>query len=221
MTDIIKSKFLSDLPGVAHGFGVGACEIDDMVGDGLRIFDTNQVHGCRVVRLRREDQSKKIEADAFITNEPGIVCHVRTADCVPILIADTKRRAVAAVHAGWRGTALGVAAEALREMDRAYGTDPADCVAAIGPCICGPCYEVGREVIEALQALAIGDVWRVDERHVDLGAANLALLKNAGVKEIEALENCTACEPRFASWRRDGSKHRQINYILIGTVPQL
>ncbi|MBN1282817.1 MAG: laccase domain-containing protein, partial [Proteobacteria bacterium] len=137
---------MAALSGVEHGFGVGPCEIGDMVGPKMRVFRTDQIHGKRVVRLEEVKDDGVIEADAFITNRPGVVCHVRTADCVPILIADPKKNAIAAVHAGWRGTALDVAGESIRGMNRAYGTDPADCVAAIGPCICGPCYEVGREV---------------------------------------------------------------------------
>lgn len=217
MTDILKSKFLSDLPGVEHGFSVGPCEIDDMVGDGLRIFDTNQIHGKIVVQLEEVKDDGVIDADAFITNKPGFVCHVRSADCVPILIADAKRRAVAAVHAGWRGTALNVATEALKEMTRAYGTDPADCVAAIGPCICGACYEVGREVEEAMAALGLGDSWRAGPARADLRRANAALLERAGVSRsnIDIFKDCTRCDTRFVSFRRDGGEKRQVNFVAI------
>ncbi len=217
MTDILKSKFLSDISGVEHGFGVGHCEIADFVAPDMRTFRTNQIHGNRVVRLEREDRGKKIEADAFITNEKGLVCHVRTADCVPILIADAKGRAIAAVHAGWRGTALNVATEALKEMTRAYGTDPAECVAAIGPCICGGCYEVGREVEDALVPLGVGESWRAGSNHVDLRLANAALLEKAGVlrSNIDIFKDCTRCDTRFASFRRDGGLERQVNFVAI------
>ncbi len=217
MINVIKSKFLAVLPHVAHGFGVGHCEIADVAAPGMCVFRTNQIHGNRVVRLGREVLDKKIEADAFITNEPGIVCHVRSADCVPILIADAKGRAVAAVHAGWRGTALNVATEALKEMTRAYGTDPVDCVAAIGPCICGACYEVGREVEEAMARLGIGDSWRAGSNRADLRLVNAALLERAGVlrSNIDIFKDCTRCDTRFASFRRDGGQERQVNFIAI------
>ncbi|MBN1283064.1 MAG: laccase domain-containing protein, partial [Proteobacteria bacterium] len=139
----------------------------------------------------------------------------RTADCVPILIADPKKNAIAAVHAGWRGTALDVAGESIRGMNRAYGTDPADCVAAIGPCICGPCYEVGREVVERLESLDLGRDWISGDRRVDLGVANRALLLRAGVAHIDMLDLCTSCDHRFSSWRRDKNEGRQVNFILL------
>lgn len=214
---MIESKVFVSVPRLIHGFGVGPCEIDDMVGPEMRVFETDQMHGKRVVRLEDVRGEGVVEADAFITNKPGVVCHVRSADCVPILIADAKGRAIAAVHAGWRGTALNVVAEALKEMTRAYGTDPADCVAAIGPCICGACYEVGREVEEAMAALGLGDSWRAGSNRADLRLANAALLERAGVlrSNIEILKECTRCDTRFASFRRDGGLGRQVNFIAI------
>jgi len=215
MADIIKSKLLSGISGVEHGFGVGACEIGGMVPRGARVFRTNQVHGKRVVRLEDVEGDDVIEADAFITNAPGFVCHVRTADCVPMLIADVKTCAIAAIHAGWRGTALDVVGETIKEMGRAYGTEPADCIAAIGPCICGACYEVGAEVIGSMRSPSIPNDWLVDDRHVELGAANASLLERAGAGETDVVAGCTACDPRFASWRRDRTEARQVSFITI------
>lgn len=159
-----------------------------------------------------------LEGDAFIADRPGVVCFVRTADCAPILIADAKRPAVAAIHAGWRGTAEDVVGATLREMREAFGTRPSDCIAAVGPRICGGCYEVGAEVIRSLSALALSDGCLPDARHADLGNANRALLLRAGLspENIALLPHCTACDRTFASWRRDRlESERQFNFIVL------
>ncbi len=85
------------------------------------------------------------KGDALLTNVPGVLLAVQTADCVPIVLADKKRRAVAAIHSGWRGTLLRIAAKALGRMRMEFGTSPQDVIAAIGPSIGRCCYEVGSE----------------------------------------------------------------------------
>ncbi len=87
--------------------------------------------------------------DALLTDQPGVLLSVRTADCVPILLVDTLRRAVAAVHAGWRGSLERIAEKTVNEMRRESLSQPEDLVAAIGPSIRARCYEVGQEVVEA------------------------------------------------------------------------
>jgi YfiH family protein len=92
-------------------------------------------------------QSEEVpKADALITREPGVLLIIQTADCIPILLADTKRKAVAAIHSGWRGTLQRIAEKTLGRMSMEYGTKPADVIAALGPGIGGCCYEVGPEV---------------------------------------------------------------------------
>ena len=103
-------------------------------------------------------------------------------------------------------------------MRERFGTNPADCIAAIGPRICGGCYEVGPEVISSMDALGIGDGWRTGEKKIDLGIANRELLLRAGVKEsnVTVFAGCTACDDGFVSWRRDRTEHeRQHNLIVI------
>jgi YfiH family protein len=92
------------------------------------------------------------KADALITGVPGLLLGVQTADCVPILLADTRRRAVAAIHAGWRGTLARIVPKTLGRMRMEFGTRPRDVVAALGPAIGGGCYEVGPEVAQAFAA---------------------------------------------------------------------
>ena len=219
---VLHAEILEKIPGIAHGFGVRGVALpqylEALALSACASFTTDQVHGNRVHRLPVTSSEDVLEGDAFITDEPGVVCHVRSADCVPIIIADAKRRAVAAVHAGWRGTACDVAGAAVAEMRRAFGTNPADCVAAIGPRICGSCYEVGDEVREALGVLPIGESWRIDDRRIDLGAANAALLTRAGLRpeKIDLLPHCTFCDESFTSYRRDRSEAgRQVNFVVI------
>ena len=102
-----------------------------------------------VIHLAAAPNGDPAKADALITNVPGLLLGVQTADCVPILLADTRRRAVAAIHAGWRGTLARIVQKTLGRMRMEFGTRARDVVAAIGPAIGGGCYEVGPEVAQA------------------------------------------------------------------------
>lgn len=168
-----------------------------------------QVHGARVVRA--EDASLAVEADAIVSTLPGAVVAVRVADCVPILMAAPG--GVAAVHAGWRGTAADIARVALRALLDATGARAEDVRAAVGPCICGACYEVGDEVLAGVGAVAPGTSWRVGARNVDLGEANAAILRVEGVT-VDRVAKCTRCDEGLWSYRRDGaSGGRQVGAI--------
>jgi YfiH family protein len=113
-----------------------------------------QVHGRTVVVVRDGDAVPAVapEADAFVSSSRDVAVAIRVADCVPLLIADRTRGVVAAVHAGWRGTAARAAVAALDALEREFGTRPADVVAAIGPSIGPCCYEVGTELVDAFAA---------------------------------------------------------------------
>lgn len=112
----------------------------------LRQFHSDVIH----VAAAPCDEAPK--ADALITATPGLLLGVQTADCVPILLADTRRRVVAAIHAGWRGTLARIAVKTLGRMKMEFGTQPRDVVAALGPAIGRCCYEVGPEVAQAFAA---------------------------------------------------------------------
>lgn len=127
----------------------------------LRQFHSDLIH--RVDEVREELQEDRAEAsngkppeapkaDALFTREPGVLLAVQTADCVPILLADTKRRAVAAIHSGWRGTLARIAAKTLGRMQMEFGTRAADVIAALGPAIGRCCYEVGSDVAREFDA---------------------------------------------------------------------
>jgi purine-nucleoside/S-methyl-5'-thioadenosine phosphorylase / adenosine deaminase len=112
----------------------------------LRQFHSDVIH------LAGAPCEEAPRADALITNTPGLLLGVQTADCVPILLADTKRRVVAAIHAGWRGTLARIAVKTLGRMSMEFGTEPRLVVAALGPAIGRCCYEVGPEVAQAFTA---------------------------------------------------------------------
>lgn len=118
---------------------------------GMRLTLLRQIHSDIVHEFpARADGTPR--GDALITRAPGLLLAVGTADCVPILLADARRRAVAAIHAGWRGTLARIAEKTLGRMRMSFGTSPADVVAITGPAIGGCCYEVGPEVVQAFAA---------------------------------------------------------------------
>ncbi|HKV46812.1 MAG TPA: peptidoglycan editing factor PgeF [Candidatus Acidoferrales bacterium] len=121
-----------------------------------RPITLRQIHSDLACGVSSSMQSATAEepakADALFTREPGVLLIVQTADCVPILLADTKQRAVAAIHSGWRGTVQRIAQKTLGRMQMEFGTRPRDVVAAIGPCIAQSCYEVGSDVTKQFHA---------------------------------------------------------------------
>lgn len=151
------------------------------------------------------------EGDGLVTSTAGVAVSVRTADCLPVLILDARRRVVAAVHAGWRGTAARIVPAAIDRMRVEFGSKPEDIYAAIGPGIGKCCYRVGEEVARKFGLEAAG--------HVDLGQANRDQLIEAGVAEahVDRLNVCTFCDAaRFHSYRRDKeAAGRMISFIRI------
>ena len=138
---------------LALSHGDGYRRLAESIG-AREVARANQVHGNTVLAVRRGlsrgDQSA--DADVLISDDPAVAVAVRAADCVPLLLADAATGAVAAVHAGWRGTAARAAAAAVDAMVREFGSRPADLTVAIGPSIGGCCYEVGPELVDAFAA---------------------------------------------------------------------
>jgi polyphenol oxidase len=122
--------------------------------DKLRAVTLRQIHSDSVHRADSSNANAKEapQGDALFTRDAGILLAVQTADCIPILLADTKRRAIAAIHAGWRGTLRRIAAKTLGRMQMEFGTRPEDVIAALGPGIGRCCYEVGSEVARDFDA---------------------------------------------------------------------
>jgi YfiH family protein len=159
------------------------------------------------------------ECDGLITNVPGVVLSVTVADCLPILLADPETRAVGAVHAGWRGTAAGIAARAVEFLADYFGVRPSDLIAYLGPSARSCCYEVGEEVAALFDEPAV----RTDQGkyYLDLRAANERQLLDCGVspQNIESSPDCTISRPDlYHSFRRDGSRSGRMMAV-IGVLP--
>jgi len=191
---IYRVTQLDALPWLIHGFGTRLVDVPALFGN---LATLKQIHSTTCVP--GEGRAGELgRGDALIENRPGSVISVKTADCVPVLLVDGRLRAVAAVHAGWRGTAARIVRNAVEAMAGRLGTAPSDLHAAIGPGIGKCCYEVGPEV-----AVEFGEQGRT---HIDLAEANRRQLVEAGVtpERIYASNLCTMCRPaEFHSFRRD------------------
>jgi YfiH family protein len=146
------------------------------------------------------------EADGLITDRPGAYLSIRTADCIPILLADERLRVVAALHAGWRGTVQAIAAAAVETLRHGFGSRPEDLIAAIGPGICANCYEAGPEVAAQFGRWFPERADLNSRTQVDIGEANRRQLIAAGLvtARVFAGAPCTFCHAgEFHSWRRD------------------
>ncbi len=157
----------------------------------------HQVHGARVAVIGPDDRGVvQPETDALVTATPGVVLMLRFADCVPVLFYDRRQRVIGLAHAGWRGVVAGSVPATVATLTEAFGCEPGDLWAGIGPSIGPCCYEVGPEVVEEVKASANGrePFRRVNNRvHLDLWTAVRGQLEEAGVEQVEVAELCTAC----------------------------
>jgi YfiH family protein len=168
-----------------------------------RLVTAGQVHGARVVEA--SEPGHQAECDALLTTVPGLALAVTTADCMSLLF--TAPRAVAAAHAGWRGTASGMPEATLAALCERAACDPAGVTVHVGPCIRGCCYEVGDEVARLFPPDARRRVG--DRERLDLPTAARLALRAAGVPDdaIHDTGACTACEPHwYFSHRRDAGR---------------
>lgn len=166
-----------------------------------------QVHGDTVHRIGSQTETvvEIGDGDALLTITPGIGLLVWTADCVPVLLVGDG--VVAAVHSGWRGCAADVVGRTVDEMHEAAGVTATDLHVAMGPSICGSCYEVGAEVSNALQRFRLDEARWLNCNLVDLRAFLASRLEALGVpaEQIETVGGCTVESPALASYRRDGA----------------
>lgn len=229
---LLSAPALSAIPGVVHGFSTRRAEHNEFtLGPAgsenpaipinrARFFSALDMPGWPLLKLKqthsdiihRMDDTQAavdaLEGDAAMTTIRGAVLGIQTADCTPILIADTRGRAIAAVHAGWRGIAARIVLKVVRRFSTEYGIEPADLFAAIGPHNAVCCYEVGEEVVEAVadpQAVIRRPEW--SKPHLNQGLANQRQLVEAGVPAEQILVSnlCTQCRgDLFYSYRREG-----------------
>jgi len=230
----LRSEMLERIPRVVHAFSTRRGERNDFslgpvtspnpmvhinrarfvaaIGaPGWPLIKLKQIHSGTVVDIDDTAAAGEgIEGDAAVTSLRGVMIGVQTADCVPILIAGLEGGIVAAVHAGWRGTAAHIAEVAVARLVEKYHVAAGSLAAAIGPHIGVCCYEVGEHVVEAIStpaAIERSPEW--SNPHLNLASANRAQLLQAGIPEaqIEISSLCTKCRADlFHSYRRDGKR---------------
>jgi YfiH family protein len=208
----------------------------------LKLISLKQIHSD-VIHLFDAAPAEPCRGDASVTNCPGLLLGVQTADCVPILLVDPKKRAVAAVHAGWRGTLQRIVVKAIGQMQMHFGSKPADLLAAIGPAIGGCCYEVGTEVAIQFQSqFAEAPKWFAEFRTgdepdpiqwlnmmppghqpppknvlLDLKKANRAQLLGASLRAPNIFVSglCTACRRHLLfSYRKEGPQSGRLLSVI-------
>jgi polyphenol oxidase len=183
----------------------------EMTGEGgLALVTVAQIHSAIVQAVGKDDGAAEgllqtaegkavLRGDGLMTDVPGVLLGIQTADCVPVMVVDTKKRAVGVFHAGWRGTVAGIVETGVAQMGERYGSRGEDLVAAVGPSIGQCCYSVGQEVREAFEARYgyAGELFSrgLEAERLDLWEANRRQLVEAGVsaEKIAVVGECTAC----------------------------
>ena len=267
---ILQVPAFAKIPWLVHGFSTrpgGVSEIEKVLNLGAVEWDTrenveenkrrfqaalgapdltlvslHQIHSD-VVRSFDSVPAKQCKGDALATNRSGLLLGVRTADCAPVLVVDPKKRVVAAIHAGWRGTLARIVTKTIGQLQMEFACRPQDLLAAIGPTIGGCCYEVGTEVASAFAAkfpnasdffdeLRTGDEpnplqWlnMMPPGHqpppnkvlLDLKKANRSQLLEAGVRveNIFVTELCTSCNvDRLFSYRKEANRSGRLMSVI-------
>ncbi len=182
-----------------------------------RLILLNQVHQDRIFHLKEVPSSlpSPLEYDAMITNLPNIFLGILTADCVPIFMIDQKRRIIAAVHAGRKGTELHITTKVLGKLKEEFGCLPEDLLISLGPSIGFCCYEIDETVFAPEWepfSISVGD----GKRMVDLARINISQMEEEGIKEDQIfwIDLCTSChQDLFFSNRKEGKTGRQLSFI--------
>ena len=191
------------------------------------IVCSSQVHGINIRVVTRDDRGflfkpNPHQADGLITQTPGVALLVYTADCVPVLLYDPVKKAVGAVHAGWRSTVANITGIAVQKMVDEFECSPSNIRAAIGPCISKCCFETDSDVADALYEALDRDaencMTKIGSKYfVDLREANRLMLTEAGLNDISISDECTSCCPdKYWSHRKtQGQRGSQAAVIVI------
>ncbi len=217
----LQSEALQGIPGIVHGFSTRRPEDSEFTlgqhpsnweqfawavgASGWPIVQLKQIHSNVVTDIVEPPASTEIiEGDASVTSLNRVLLGIQTADCVPVLIAASRGEAVAAIHAGWRGTAARISTSVVRRLAGRLRVEPGSLTAVIGPHIGVCCYEVGDDVVRA-----VNDPRVFKGMHLDLGEANRLQLIAGGMSPDRILTSslCTKCRSDlFFSYRRDGER---------------
>ena len=249
MKEFLRIDDWERFPTLAHGFGTAFCGFTGLDGDDNsvemrkqelvrlasqramesfgpsfdRVLTVKQIHSTRIHCVHRDDvtpESYSLECDALLTDKPGLLIAVKTADCLPILIFDPEKKVVGAVHAGWRGSLDEILIHAMEAMQSEFGSHVNTLRVGLGPCAKGCCYEVSDDLADQFlrkygdEALA-PVCWTT---HLDLTRVNEIQAMRYGVlpEYVSRLDYCTICgkEPLLYSFRRDkGRTGRLLNVI--------
>jgi YfiH family protein len=190
--------------------------------DAERACTVWQVHSADTVLAYGRVPNRRwlARADGMITDQPGVPLTMRYADCTPLLLYDPEHHAIAIGHAGWRGTVLHMAQSLIDSMQAAFGTRPGDLLAGIGPCIGPDRYQVGPEVVEAVQqafGTLAGLIKRADDgsAYLNMWESNRLALERAGVSQIEIAGICTATHTdEFYSHRAEAGRTGRFGVIM-------
>jgi YfiH family protein len=187
----------------------------------FRLVFLRQVHSSDIHVVSRIPKKKKA-GDAIMTGRQGLMLVIKTADCLPVLMADEDGRAVAAVHCGWRGTGRRLVQKVVDGMVKNFGCDPSSLLVAFGPAIGASCYEVGEDVQKEFEKAGLeGSAFhphprRKDKLLLDLRHSNKIQLLEKGVRDSNLFEVdlCSHCRKEFFSYRREGeTKRRMLSFI--------
>jgi YfiH family protein len=211
---------LLQIAGLVHGFEErppvgetreeGRTRVIESVRSRGRVLFLRQVHGARIVEAPWDLPP---EADGGLSDRRGVLLGIETADCLPVFLVDPVGRRLAAIHAGWRGTAQQIVKEGVEALV-AQGSRRGDLMAALGPAIGACCYEVGEEVREAIALPECFEERASGRPHFDLRRANRLQLLASGVTQIEEVRECTFCSrEKYHSFRRDGKGGRMVNFV--------
>ncbi|MBC6696174.1 peptidoglycan editing factor PgeF [Terrisporobacter mayombei] len=182
----------------------------------------SQIHSSIVNKIDIENIGQRIDGDALITNVKEVPLLILTADCVPVVIIDSKNKAIGAVHAGWRGTYDRIVKKTIEEMIKNYNTNPEDLVCVIGPSIGPCCYEVSKDLVEKFNINLANhagkfDIIKNNKYYLDLWKINELTLKDCKVKEenIINLQICTNCNhEKFYSYRKHNKTQKRIGTMI-------
>jgi len=223
--DYLTVPMLEEIPFILHGFGTRCWEESDFESKPeLAQFERlslKQIHSD-IVRVITALPERPLDGDALITDRPGILLLITTADCLPVFLVDVEGKAIAAVHCGWMGTKRRVLQKTVEAMGSSFGSDPGSLLVAMGPCIAADCYEVGEDVFsEFVQAGLSEDVFqkhseKKNKYFLNLRKANRMQLAESGVQpeNVSAVDLCTHCDDKLLSYRRDRiTDRRLINFI--------
>lgn len=191
--------------------------------DPAQTVTTWQIHSSDVVVAHHPVAGRRwlARADALITDRPGLALVMRFADCVPLLYYDRRRGVIGIAHAGWRGTVQGIASATVRAMQAVYQCDPADIEVMIGPSISIDHFQVGEEVVDAVESYfgTLQGLMRRDPddntAYIDLWAANRLDLERAGVDKVTIAEICTyARTDEFFSHRAERGRTGRFGVVM-------